>query len=135
VASLIFFLRIERVDRLDQTDRSDGDEILDIDAGVFEFAGDVDDEPQVALDQHGTDRRVAGRQLFQQIFFFLPRKRRRQRFAAADIVNLFAFQSEQKQKPVIEQMQRQSPLEKHRQPPEKLFLKAMGKRRLGSSLP
>ncbi|MMZ63971.1 hypothetical protein D1872_262630 [compost metagenome] len=86
-----FLLGIKRVDRLDQSDRTDGNQILDIDARILELSGDINDQSEIPFDQHGPDRGIAGRELLEQIFFFLARQWRRQRFTPADIIDFFAF--------------------------------------------
>ena len=39
--------------RLDQADGADGDQVLDVDAGILKPPGDVHHQTQVVLDQHG----------------------------------------------------------------------------------
>ena len=45
--------------RLDEPDRTDGDEVFDVDAGIFKPARDVGDKPQVVLDEFAARRFVA----------------------------------------------------------------------------
>ena len=69
VASLIF-LRVKRIHRLNQTDGTNRYQILDVNAGVLEFAGNVNDQTQVTFDKHGTGGRIPGRRLLEQELLF-----------------------------------------------------------------
>lgn len=91
---LDFLGRIERVHRFDEPDGPDGHEILDVDASVLELAGDVHDEPQVALNEHGSHGRIARGQALKQILLFLLGQRRRQRLASADVIDLIRLTQE-----------------------------------------
>ena len=78
----------ERADGLDQANRADGDEILNVDAGVFKAPRDVDHKPQIALDEPGPRGLVASGGLLQEGLLLLRGKRRRENVAAADVHDL-----------------------------------------------
>ena len=48
------------VHRLDEPDRTDGDEVFDVDAGIFKPARDVGDKPQVVLNERAQARNLGG---------------------------------------------------------------------------
>ena len=49
-----------RVHCLDEPDRTDGDEVFDVDAGIFKPARDVGDKPQVVLNERAQARNLGG---------------------------------------------------------------------------
>ena len=88
---LYFFEWIERIDRLDKPDRSDAHQVFDADTRVLEFARNIDDEPQIALDEdtpHTVIARLHPKQKFILLFTF---ERRRQYLCTADIINTITF--------------------------------------------
>ena len=74
-----------RVHCLDEPDRTDGDEVFDVDAGIFKPARDVGDKPQVVLNERAAHALVAFVHARDELSFLLPLERRRERIAAADV--------------------------------------------------
>ena len=83
------FIGAKGVDRLDQSDGADGYQIVSVHACIFKFSGYVDDEPQIMFDELCLDRlRIVARfQLGKQLRLLFGRKRKRQRFAPAQIMH------------------------------------------------
>ena len=89
----------ERADGLDQANRADGDEVLDVDAGVFKAPRDVDHETQIALDERLTRLFVTLGEAGDQRALLLGRQRRRENVAPADVENFFGpYQPQKHQK-------------------------------------
>ena len=87
-------VRFECADGLDEADGPDGDQVLDVHAGVLEPARDVDHEPQIALDEPGPRGLVARGGLLQEGLLLLRGKRRRENVAAADVHELCGLPQE-----------------------------------------
>ena len=92
----------EGVDGLDEPDRADGDQILDVDAGVFKAARDVDDQPQVPFDERLARGGVGIGQPCDERGLLRARERLRQGVAAADVHDLIrpAVRSDPAQQPL-----------------------------------
>ena len=94
----------KRVDGLDQPDGADGDQVLDVDAGVLKAAGNVHHQPQIPLDEGLPHRQLASVQPGQQRRLLVPGQRRRQGVAAADIHDLIRpAESAQKRPQTVQQ--------------------------------
>ena len=100
------FLRAEGIHRLDETDAPDGDQILQTDTGGFKLAGDVDDQPEIVLDQQAAGLRVPGGETPEHLLFGLPVKRGGQHLIPAEVV---AAAGQQPVKQTVEQTGQQSP--------------------------
>ena len=87
------------VDGLDEADGADGDQVLDVDAGVLKPAGDVHHQPQVSLDEGLTGQQLPSLQAGDPLRLLLPGQRRRQRVAAADVHDLIRPAVQPPQKP------------------------------------
>ena len=98
-------VRTEGVDRLDEPDGADGDEIVLVDARVLKFLRNIDDEPQIVLDELRLDVLLvlARFETVQHLRLLFPRKRQGQRLAPAqkldDVLSSFdllqpAFQND-----------------------------------------
>ena len=92
------------VDGLDEADGADGDQVLDVDAGVLKAAGNVHHQPQIPLDEGLPHRQLASVQPGQQRRLLVPGQRRRQGVAAADIHDLIRpAESAQKRPQTVQQ--------------------------------
>ena len=74
-----------RVHCLDEPDRTDGDEVFDVDAGVFKPARDVGDKPQVVLNENLPALSSRPHPCARNHLRLPSRERRRERIAAADV--------------------------------------------------
>ena len=92
-----------RVHCLDEPDRTDGDEVFDVDAGIFKPARDVGDKPQVVLNERAAHALVAFIHARDELSFLLPLERRRERIAAADVEN-----SPPRDEPPVDEIKAQS---------------------------
>ena len=105
----------ERADGLDQANCADGDEILNVDAGVFKAPRDVDHKPQIALDERLPCLLVALGQTGDQRALLLGRQRGREDVAPADVKNFFGpHQAQEHQK--LFQIHRHPPIKASNSP-------------------
>ena len=101
-SQLDVLFRVEGIDRLDQSDGADGDQILQIDAGIVEPPGQIDHKAEVVLDQGVSRLPVSVPDPKQQRPLRLPVQRGRQDIAASNVVEPLcpaetAFQAAQRQ--------------------------------------
>src|SRR5690606_10222671 len=62
---------IKGVDGFDQADGPNGNQVFDVDPGIFKLARNVDNQPKVALNQHSPNSGVSAGELLQQKRLFL----------------------------------------------------------------
>ena len=91
---------VEGVDGLDQPDRADGDQILDVDAGVLEAARDEDHQAQVVLDEEPARGVIADVERADRRLLVLSLQGRRQGVAAADVKNRRRLDAEDGKNPL-----------------------------------
>lgn len=88
------FFGVKGIDGFNKADAADGDEILQINTGIIEFAGNIDDQADISLDEGLPDIRAAFRKVADEVCLLFFTERRWESFTASHIVQAAGEESD-----------------------------------------